>query len=142
MRTLTIVLAIGLSFRAPTLFAEEYVLGPDSERHANVPQGKVTKYEWISKIYPGTVRDYYVYVPAQYKPEKPACTMVFQDGATFINETGSFKTGVVFDNLIAKGDLPVIIGVFINPGVVTPPEPGSQGRFDRSYEYDAVGERF
>src|ERR1043165_2107989 len=98
---------------------QEYVLGPDSERHPGVPQGKVTKYEWSSKIYPGTVRDYWVYVPAQYKPERPACTMVFQDGGTFVNETGAFRTTIVFDNLIHKGDLPVIIGVFVNPGVVT-----------------------
>src|SRR5580704_1058951 len=142
MRKLTIVLAIALYFRAPFVSAEEYVLGPDSERHANVPQGKVTKYEWTSKIYPGTVRDYWIYVPAQYKPEKPACTMVFQDGGTFVNETGSFRTTIVFDNLIQKGDMPVTIGVFINPGVVTPPGTDTQGRFDRSYEYDAVGERF
>jgi sugar lactone lactonase YvrE/enterochelin esterase-like enzyme len=142
MRKLTIFLAIALSFRAPILSAEDYVLGPDSERHANVPQGKVTKYEWTSKIYPGTVRDYWVYVPAQYKPEKPACTMVFQDGGAFVSETGSFRTTIVFDNLIHKGDMPVTIGVFINPGVVIPPGPNTQGRFDRSYEYDAVGERF
>ena len=142
MRKLTIVLAIGLSFRAPTLSAEEYVLGPDSQRQANVPQGKVTKYEWTSKIYPGTVRDYWVYVPAQYKPDKPACTMVFQDGISFVNEAGAFRATIVFDNLIAKGEMPVTIGVFINPGVVTPSGPGTMGRFDRSYEYDAVGPRF
>lgn len=60
----------------------------DSERHPGIPQGKVTKYEWTSKIYLGTVRDYWVYVPAQYKPEKPARTMVFQDGASFVSEAG------------------------------------------------------
>jgi len=49
------------------------------------------------------VRDYWIYVPAQYKPEKPACTMVFQDGSTFVNEGGAFKTTIVFDNLIHKG---------------------------------------
>src|SRR5579863_10226198 len=106
MRKLTIVLAIGLSFRAPTLSAEEYVLGPDSQRHDNVPHGKVTKYEWTSKIYPGTVRDYWVYAPAQYKPDKPACSMVFQDGTSFVNEGGAFRATIVFDNLIDKGDMP------------------------------------
>lgn len=121
---------------AMALCAEEYVLGPDSQRQANVPQGKVTKHEWKSTIYPGTVRDYWVYVPAQYKADKPACTMVFQDGVTFVNETGAFRATVVFDNLIHKGDMPVTIGVFINPGVV----PG--GRYNRSAEYDAVGPRF
>ena len=122
--------------------AEEYVPGPDSHRQAGVPQGKVTKYEWTSKIYPGTVRDYWVYVPAQYQPDKPACTMVFQDGGTFVNENGAFKTTVVFDNLIHKGDMPVTIGVFINPGVVPGASPNTQARYNRSAEYDAVGPRF
>src|SRR6266849_5640980 len=130
MLKLTICLAIGLSCRA-----DDYVPGPDSQRQPGVPQGKVTKYEWTSKIYPGTERDYWVYVPAQYKPEKPACTMVFQDGGTFVNEAGAFRTTVVFDNLIHKGDLPVIIGVFVNPGIV-PAGSDTQPRFNRSYEYD------
>jgi len=111
-------LATVLATALPLMRAEEYVPGPDSQRQPGVPQGKVTKHEWTSKIYPGTVRDYWVYVPAQYKPDKPACTMVFQDGISFVNETGAFKATVVFDNLIHKGDMPVTIGIFINPGVV------------------------
>ncbi len=124
------------------LGAEEYVLGPDSQRQPGVPQGKVTKHEWTSKIYPGTVRDYWVYVPAQYDAGKPACTMVFQDGLTFVNEAGAFRTTVVFDNLIHKGAMPVTIGVFINPGVVAGGNENTQARFNRSAEYDAVGPRF
>lgn len=131
-----------LAFGALSAHAEDYVLGPDSQRQPGVPQGKVTKHQWTSKIYPGTVRDYWVYVPAQYKPGKPACTMVFQDGGTFVNETGAFRTTIVFDNLIHKGELPVIIGVFINPGVLAAEVNDGQGRFNRSYEYDAIGERF
>jgi len=142
MRKLVAFLIITLSVAAPIVSADEYVLGPDSERHPGVPQGKITKYSWASKIYPGTVRDYFVYVPAEYKPEKPACIMVFQDGETFINESGAWRTGIVFDNLIFKGDMPVTIGIFINPGVVAPQAPNTQARFDRSYEYDAVGDRF
>ena len=139
MFRLTLALTISLFLRA----AETYTPGPDSERHPQVPKGTVTKYEWTtSKIYPGTVRDYWVYVPAQYNPRQPARTMVFQDGGTFVNEAGAFRTPVVFDNLIAKGDLPVIIGVFVNPGVVQPGGPQTQGRFNRSYEYDAVGDRY
>ena len=82
MLKLTCALAAALTISPSLTRAEEYVLGPDSQRQPGVPQGTVTKYEWTSKIYPGTVRDYWVYVPAQYKPEKPACTMVFQDGST------------------------------------------------------------
>jgi sugar lactone lactonase YvrE/enterochelin esterase-like enzyme len=142
MFKLTCALAAVISI-APAAFAEEYVLGPDSQRQPGVPQGKVTKYEWNnSKVYPGTVRDYWVYVPAQYKPEKAACVMVFQDGSTFVNEQGAFKTTVVFDNLINKGDMPVTIGVFINPGVIPGAGANTQARYNRSLEYDAVGPRF
>ena len=135
------VLAISLVI-APLSHAEEYVLGPDSARQPGVPEGKVAKYQWTSRIYPGTVRDYWVYVPAQYDPAKPACTMVFQDGATFVNENGAFKTTIVFDNLIHKGEMPVTIGVFINPGVVPGAGPNTQPKFNRSAEYDAIGPRF
>ena len=142
MLKLTCALVAALTISPSLTRAEEYVLGPDSQRQPGVPQGTVTKYEWKSKIYPGTVRDYWVYVPAQYKPDKPACTMVFQDGGTFVNEAGAFKTTVVFDNLINKGDMPVTIGVFINPGVVPGVGPNTQSRFNRSAEYDAVGPCF
>jgi gluconolactonase len=138
--TLALVCALGLA--APLVCAEEYVLGPDSQRQPGVPQGTVTKYQWTSKIYSGTVRDYWVYVPAQYKPEKPACTMVFQDGGIFVNEKGAFKATVVFDNLISKGEMPVTIGVFIEPGIVAGAGPNTQARFNRSAEYDAIGPRF
>ncbi len=108
-------------FAATTLlfcaFAEDYPLGPDSERHPGVPQGTVTKYTWKdSKIFPGTERDYWVYVPAQYTRDKPAALMVFQDGGGYITDTGAWRAHIVFDNLIARGEMPVTIGVFINPG--------------------------
>src|SRR6186713_2956096 len=66
MRKLICSLALALTVAPPLARAQEYVQGPDSMRQPGVPQGKVTKYEWTSKIYPGTVRDYWVYVPAQY----------------------------------------------------------------------------
>ena len=142
MLKLTCALIAALTIAPLLLPAEEYILGPDSQRQPGVPQGKVTKHQWSSKSFPGTIRDYWVYVPAQYKPEKPACTMVFQDGVTFVNESGPFKTTIVLDNLIHKGDMPVTIGVFINPGVVPGAGANTQSRFNRSAEYDAVGPRF
>src|SRR5262245_29680308 len=105
-------IVLGLLLCAAAGFGEEYVLGPDSMRQPGVPQGKVTKHEWKSTIYAGTVRDYWVYVPAQYKGDVPARVMVFQDGSTFVNETGAFRTTIVLDNLIHKGDLPVMIAIF------------------------------
>jgi enterochelin esterase-like enzyme/sugar lactone lactonase YvrE len=119
--------------------AQEYTPGPDSQRKEGVPRGTVTRATWTSRIYPGTVRDYWVYAPAQYQPSKPACVMVFQDGGAFIKED---RVPIVFDNLIQSGAMPITIGIFINPG--TPPVVSSrhQPRWNRSYEYDAVGDRY
>ncbi len=129
---------------APALiFAEEYTLGPDSQRQEGVPRGTVTKYEWnTSKIFPGTTRDYWVYVPAQYDASKPACLMVFQDGAGYVNETGGWRVPIVFDNLIHQRAMPVTIGVFINPGVLPALSPNQQNRYNRSYEYDGLSDRY
>ena len=128
---------------AVLLCAEEYPLGPDSQRQPGIPKGTVTKYSWTtSKIFPGTTRDYWIYVPAQYKAEKPACVMIFQDGKGMVDEAGSFRVPIVFDNLIQKGDMPATIGVFINPGIMTALGPNQQNRFNRSFEYDALGDRY
>ena len=122
--------------------AEDYALGPDSERHADVPKGTVTKYTWTSKIFPGTVRDYWVYVPAQYKAGTSACVMIFQDGGGYVAEDGRWRVPVVFDNLIHKHEMPVTIGIFINPGVLPARAESQQARFNRSFEYDALGDRY
>src|SRR3954454_21335101 len=89
---------------------DDYQLGPDSMEQPGVPQGKITKHNWKSKVFDGTVRDYYVYVPAQYDPKVPACVMVFQDGNGYQNRKGSYRVPTVLDNLIHKKELPVIIG--------------------------------
>ncbi len=131
------------AFAASVACADEYTLGPDSLRQSGVPQGTVTKHSWTSKIFPGTTRDYWIYVPAQYKPDKPACVMVFQDGAGMVAEDGAWHVPVVFDNLIHKGELPVTIGIFINPGVLPASSPDTQqGRYNRSFEYDGLGDRY
>jgi gluconolactonase len=129
---------------AAAVCAQEYKLGPDSEVKPNVPHGVVTKYTWAtSRIYPGTTRDYWVYLPAQYDAAKPACLMVFQDGGGMVSEKGAWRVPVVFDNLIAEKSMPVTIAVFINPGVMPPKNPATQqARFGRSYEYDALGDRY
>jgi sugar lactone lactonase YvrE/enterochelin esterase-like enzyme len=122
--------------------AEEYALGPDSQRQAGVPEGTVTKYTWTSKVFPGTVRDYWVYTPAEYDQSKPSCLMVFQDGAGYVNENGSWRVPVVFDNLIHKHEMPATIGVFIDPGVLPARAPGQRERYNRSLEYDGLGSRY
>lgn len=100
------------------------------------PKGEVTKYTFDhSKIFPGTVRDYWVYVPRQYDPGKPACVWVNQDGV-------QFKAPQVFDELIAKKEMPVTIGVFVRPGEVKAPWPQALDRYNRSYEYDGIGDSY
>ncbi len=127
----------------PLLAGEEYTYGPDSSRQPNVPAGKVTKHVWTtSTVYPGTTHDYWIYVPAQYDTTKPAAVMVFQDGSSFVNETGAFRVPIVFDNLIHKGEMPVTIGIFVSPGILPPRNATEQARFYRSFEYDAVTGRY
>ncbi len=94
---------------------------------------------WASTIFPGTVRDYWVYVPAQYDRRKPACVMVVQDG---LHRAQEWNLPTVFDNLIQQGDMPVTIGVFITPGIVPAPRADAQDRFNRSFEYDSLGDRY
>ncbi|MCA9145247.1 MAG: esterase family protein [Planctomycetaceae bacterium] len=123
--------------------AEQYTLGPDSQRQEGVPRGQVTQHELTdSQVYPGTVRDYWVYVPEQYDAAKPACLMVFQDGGNYAKEDGQFRVPIVFDNLIHKGDMPVTLGIFINPGVIPPSSPTAVARRNRSFEYDSLGDQY
>lgn len=119
---------------------ESYELSADSMPQPGVPQGKIVgPIEWKSKIYPGTVREYAVYVPAQYDPEKPACVLVVQDG---LRRAEGWKLPTVLANLIHKKEVPVTIGIFISPGVVPAPNENAQPRFNRSFEYDAMGDRY
>jgi enterochelin esterase-like enzyme len=123
--------------------AEDYKLGADSLPQEGVPRGEITKYRFTnSKTYPGTVRDYWIYVPKQYEAAKPACLMVFQDGSTYVSSNGQFRVPVVFDNLIHKKEMPVTVAVFINPGEVPPAEAGQRGRNNRSFEYDSLGDAY
>jgi enterochelin esterase family protein len=134
---------LALGGAPPTRAADDYVLGPESQVRPDVPRGELHKFTWkTSRIFPGTERDYWVYVPAQYKGDAPAALMVFQDGWSYAKPDGQFRAPVVLDNLIARGDLPVIIAVFVNPGTVPPAEAGQKGRANRSFEYDSLGDRY
>jgi enterochelin esterase-like enzyme len=126
----------------PVLAADDYKLGEDSKPHEGVPRGAVTKYHWTSKIFPGTERDFWVYVPAQYRPEKPAAYMVFQDGGGYVNTNGDYRVPVVFDNLIQKKEMPVTIGIFINPGEIPAAEAGKKPAKNRSFEYDTLNDQY
>lgn len=124
---------------------DDYPLGPDSiERAAGVTRGRVEAFQFnASKIFPETSRDGWVYVPAQYDGSKPAALMVFLDGGAYVNETGQQRVPVVFDNLIAKGEMPVTIALFINPGKRVGSDAAAGGlgnRSNRSFEYDGLGD--
>jgi gluconolactonase len=142
MKKLWLLVGLLLSLAGLGWAREDYPLGPDSQRQPGVPQGTVTKYTWTSKIFPGTVRDYWVYVPAQYVPEKPACVMLFEDGSSYVKEDGRARIPIVFDNLIAKHDMPVTIAILINPGVLKAAAAGQTNRQNRSFEYDSLSDRY
>ncbi len=132
-----------LGFCSQLLGQSKYEYGPDSQRQDGVPQGKVTQHRWEnSKVFPGTQRDYWIYVPAQYDKTKPASLMVFNDGGGYVREKGHSRVPIVFDNLIHQGRMPVTIGVFINPGVIPAEQPGGTPRRNRSFEYDSLGDQY
>lgn len=123
----------------------DYKLGPDSQFNPEVPHGAVTKRTFVAGAtsqFPGTARDYWVYVPKQYDGQRPACLMVFQDGGGYVSTNGSWRVPLVFDNLIAKKEMPVTIGVFVNPGVVPALSTTTLPRYNRSYEYDGLGDAY
>jgi enterochelin esterase-like enzyme len=130
----------GLSFDDP------YTLGEFSKIKEGTPKGLVTKFSWTSdKIYPGTTRDYWVYIPKQYNPKIPACLVIFQDGGTYLNGaswTKGISPNTVFDNLIQQGEIPITIGLFVNPGDKGPGNPDWGGIDNRSFEYDAVTDQY
>jgi enterochelin esterase-like enzyme len=111
---------------------EVYAMPPDAREQPGVPKGTVRQMPaWTSTIFPGTTRDWWIYVPAQYRPEEPAAVMVFQDGSG-----PKDYVPVVFDNLIARGDMPVTVGVFVQPGIL------ADKRSNRSFEYDTLSDQY
>jgi len=132
--TATVVLACQVIFSQTT---DNYQPGPDSKTQPGVPKGEIIKLSFEkSKIFPDTVRDYWIYIPAQYNPDKPACVFVCQDGIRW-------EAPTVFDNLIFKNEIPITIGVFVAPGVVkTANATTALDRFNRSFEYDGLGDGY
>lgn len=120
--------------------------GPDSEVHEGIPRGKLEgPFTFQSKVLANTVRRYWIYVPAQYQADKPACVLVFQDGARAINPKGPLRLPTVMDNLIGKKEMPVTIGLFITPGQrgdEFPESIGTGNPNNRSVEYDSLGDAY
>ena len=138
LRQVPLASALAVLVFARSLYAgDDYQPGPDSQPQPKVPRGFVVKYTLEnSKIFPGTRHDYWVYVPAEYTPDKPACVYVGQDGI-------GLNAPTVFDNLIFKKEMPVTIGVFVQPGIVPATNTNAAlDRFNRSYEYDGLGDNY
>ena len=145
------LLAAGPTFAQSLLTREpaapaKYPLGADSMPQSGVPKGKLEGPHLLhSKIIAGTVRKYWVYVPAQYDAAKPACLLVFQDGARAINPNGVIRAPQVLENLIAKGEIPVTIGVFVTPGQrgeMFPDSIGYGNPNNRDREYDVLDDKY
>jgi gluconolactonase len=127
LRLLQLVFSVSLLVSTSALRAD------DTPAKADPPKGEVRKYTFEqSKVFPGTVRDYWIYVPKQYDPAKPACLYVNQDGV-------QYHAPEVFDRLIHAKEMPVVIGVFVTPGRVKATSKDALDRFNRSLEYDGLG---
>ena len=126
----------------------QYRLGPDSLPQEGVPKGEIRgPFTLPSQAYPGTQHTYWVYVPAQYDPAVPAALMVYQDGQAFKDEKGDMRAQNVMDNLIYRREIPVMIGVFINPGRrPDQPEPTPRNWGDRDTnrptEYNSLDDKY
>ncbi len=125
-----------------------YKLGPDSLPQEGVPKGRIDGPKVIqSEAYPGTQHTYWVYVPAQYDPAKPAPLTIFNDGQAFKNEPGDVQAQHVLDNLIYRREIPVMLAVFINPGhrpdqaEATPQEWGDRSG-NRPEEYNSLNDKY
>jgi enterochelin esterase family protein len=125
-----------------------YHLGPDSLPQDAVPKGQIRgPFTLPSNAYPGTQHTYWVYVPAQYDPALAASLMIYNDGQAFMNPDGDVRAQNVMDNLIFRRELPVMIGVFINPGrrpdqpEPTPSEWGDHTT-NRPTEYNSLDDKY
>lgn len=132
----------GMALVAGTLHVEHYEMPAEAKPAPDVPVGRQEVFEFSdSKVFPNTVRQVTVYIPAQYDAAKPASLMVWQDGSRHADPTGGMRATRVIDTLIAKGEMPVTIGVFIDPGRRPNQKVGDKAA-NRGFEYDSLGDAY
>ena len=123
-----------------------YPLTADSLPHPDVPQGRLEgPFEFHSRVIPGTVRRYWIHVPAGHDAARPANLLVFHDGQRATNPDGSLRVPNVLDTLVQRGDIPPTIGVFVTPGhraARYPDDLGMSNPDHRAQEYDALDDTY
>src|ERR1700728_3030545 len=123
---------------APSEFDAFYTLGPDSLPRDGVAKGQLLgPFQLPSKAFPGVEHTYHVYVPAQYDGSRDVSLMVFNDGSVYLKADGLYRAQNVLDNLIFRGDIPEMIGAFIDPGVVAATKASI-----RAEEYDTLSDQY
>lgn len=152
MRMPWMALALALAAAVPGAGAaseeapRRYGLTADSLAQPGVPQGRLEgPFEFHSRVIPGTVRRYWIHVPAGHDPSRPANLLVFHDGQRATNPEGSLRVPAVLDNLVQRGDIPPTIGVFVTPGqrgVRYPDDLGMSNPDHRAQEYDALDDTY
>ena len=151
MRGIAALLLLLVALAAPAAAQEarqagDYPLTADSLVQPGVAQGRLEgPFEFHAELYPATVRRYWVYVPAGYDPADPPNLLVFQDGQRATNPDGALRISTVLDNLIAHGDIPPTLGVFVTPGNLSERYPDNLGMNNpdhRAAEYDALDDTY
>ena len=113
---------------------DQYALGSDSVLRAGVPRGETFTFTLDqSRVFPGTSRRIRVYVPAQYRGDRPACVYVQLDDLFLPNVAA-------LDNLISRNELPVVIAIGVSPGMVKAANTGVNPRMNRSFEFDGLSD--
>ena len=110
---------------------------PDSYPQPDVARGTLSGMKTLtSKIYPGMAANYWVYANAGIDTAKGAPLMVWQDGETIVGNLDllRLRLQIASDNLVAKGIIPPMVHVLI--------QPGTGGTRMRSVQYDTVSDTY
>jgi len=145
----------GQNFAAEDAARLKYPMPAAAQPREGVPPGRYIEHKgWNgSTVYPGTQRDWWVWVPGQYSERAPASLVIFNDGGGFLNPAGQVRATLVLANMIAAGALDVTVAVFLSPGIRTghpdcayddPKDPTRATSDDpqRSLEYDSVSDTY
>lgn len=121
---------------------EQYSPCPEAFPVPGTPRGEVMRVQgWNgSQIYPGTVRDVWIYRPQQLGSSSESGLMVFQDGSGYVDPAGAVRVPAVLDTLIHDGIIPPTVAVFVNPGRKASPIKGDGDQ--RSIEYDTLTDAY